>query len=150
MEWGSAADDQVGYFPVADAQHGPDIAGGVHALQLATGEVVWSTRPPKVDCASSPRACVQAQSAAITVIPGVVFSGATNGIMRAYSATDGKVIWEYNTAREFNTVNGVAGKGGAINGPGPVIVGGMMFTNSGYAYLGGGLPGNVRLAFGVD
>jgi len=57
------------------------------------------------------------------------------------------VLWEYNTAHEYDTVNGVAGKGGSINGPGPVIAGDMLFTNSGYAYLGTGAPGNVLLAF---
>jgi polyvinyl alcohol dehydrogenase (cytochrome) len=61
---------------------------------------------------------------------------------------DGHVLWEFNTAREFETVNGVAGKGGALNGPGPVIAGGMVFTNSGYSYIGTGLAGNVLLAFG--
>ena len=67
--------------------------------------------------------------------------------MRAHSAADGQVLWEFNTAREFETVNGVAGKGGSLNGPGPVIAEGMLFTNSGYAYLGQGLAGNVLLAF---
>jgi polyvinyl alcohol dehydrogenase (cytochrome) len=47
-------------------------------------------------------------------------------------------------------VNGVAAKGGSLNGPGPVVVGGMLFMNSGYAYLGYGSPGNVLLAFGVQ
>ena len=93
---------------------------------------------------------MQAQSAAITVIPGVVFSGATNGVMRAYATGDGQVIWEYNTARPFTTVNGVAAKGGTLNGPGPVVAGGMLFMNSGYADLGFGTGGNVLLAFGVQ
>jgi polyvinyl alcohol dehydrogenase (cytochrome) len=150
MEWGSAADDRIAYFPVADGLLGADVAGGLHALGLGSGEVVWSTRPPPVDCKDNPRNCVQAQSAAITVIPGVVFSGTTNGIMRAYSTFDGKIIWEYNTARAYETVNGVAGKGGSINGPGPTVAGGMLFMNSGYAYVGGGAPGNVLLAFGVE
>jgi polyvinyl alcohol dehydrogenase (cytochrome) len=57
------------------------------------------------------------------------------------------VLWEFNTARDFPTVNGVTAKGGSINGPGPVVAGGMLFSNSGYAYLGGGRPGNVLLAF---
>ena len=152
MEWGSAADDQHGYFPVADAQFGPTEAGGLYALRLATGEEVWHWQPP-TRASAGERSCVQAQSAAITVIPGVVFSGTTNGMMRAYSTADGKVLWETNTAQAFQTVNGVAAKGGAINGPGPVIAGGMMFTNSGYAYLGaigGALPGNVLLAYGVE
>jgi polyvinyl alcohol dehydrogenase (cytochrome) len=146
MEWGSAADDQNGYFPVADAQFGPAEAGGLYALRLATGEELWHWKPTNT-CQPGDRNCVQANSAAISVIPGVVFAGATNGMMRAYSTTDGKVLWEVNTAQDYQTVNGVAAKGGAINGPGPVVAGGMLFTNSGYAYLGGGLPGNVLLAF---
>lgn len=147
IEWGSAADERHGYFATADGQLGPK-AGGLAAIDLATGAEVWRTAPPAGDCAGA--ACVQAQSAAISAIPGVVFSGATNGMMRAYATGDGKVIWEYNTARPFTTVNGVAAKGGSLNGPGPVVAGGMLFMNSGYAYLGFGTAGNVLLAFGVD
>jgi len=44
----------------------------------------------------------------------------------------------------------VAAKGGSLNGPGPVVVNGMVFMNSGDAYLGFGAPGNVLLAFGVE
>jgi polyvinyl alcohol dehydrogenase (cytochrome) len=84
------------------------------------------------------------------VIPGVVFSGTTSGVMRAYSTTDGRILWEYDTVHEYTTVNGVPGKGGSINGPGPTIVGGKLFMNSGYVVLGGALPGNVLLAFGVE
>ena len=147
IEWGSAADERYGYFATADQQLGPK-AGGLAALNLATGEEIWRSAPPPGNCTGA--ACVQAQSAAITAIPGVVFSGTTNGIMRAYASADGQVIWEYNTAHEYTTVNGVAAKGGSLNGPGPVVVGGMVFMNSGYAYLGYGAPGNVLLAFGVE
>jgi len=150
VEWGSAADDRYGYFATADAQAGAS-AGGLSALNLATGEEVWHATPPPVDCKAGDRNCaVQAQSAAITVIPGVVFSGATNGMMRAYSTADGKVLWEFDTAHEYTTANGVAAKGGSLNGPGPVVAGGMLFMNSGYAYLGFGAPGNVLLAFGIE
>ncbi len=76
-----------------------------------------------------------------------MFAGTTTGMLRAHSTADGHVLWEFNTARDFETVNGVPGKGGSINGPGPVIAEGMVFTNSGYAYLGQGLGGNVLLAF---
>ena len=102
------------------------------------------------NCAPGARACVAARSAALSVVPGVVFSGTTDGMMRAYSTVDGKVLWEYNTAHDYDTVNGVAGKGGSINGPGPVVAGNMLYTNSGYAYLGTGMPGNVLLAFGTN
>jgi polyvinyl alcohol dehydrogenase (cytochrome) len=149
LEWGSAVDEQVGYFPVSDAQFGPAQAGALYALRLENGQEVWHVDPPGANCTpAAGRTCTASRSAAITVIPGAVFSGTTDGMMRAYSTTDGKVLWEFNTAREFETVNGVPGKGGSINGPGPVIVDGMVFTNSGYAYLGTGMSGNVLLAFG--
>jgi polyvinyl alcohol dehydrogenase (cytochrome) len=146
LEWGSAADATVGYFPVSDMLLGQEAAGGLHALRLATGEPLWEARPPRADC-KDPKNCVQAQSAAITLIPGAVFSGTTNGIMRAYDTKDGRVIWTYDANQSYTTVNGVQGKGGSFNGPGPVVAGGMVFMNSGYSYLGFGTSGNVLLAF---
>ena len=152
IQWGSAADDQQAYFANADSRYGPAEAGGLAAVRLDTGERVWFARPPALatPCTSADdRRCVQAQSAAVTVIPGAVFSGATNGIMRAYSARDGKVLWEFDTAHAFTTVNGVEAKGGAINGPGPTAAGGTLFVTSGYAGLSGrgAGAGNVLLAF---
>jgi polyvinyl alcohol dehydrogenase (cytochrome) len=146
LEWGSAADAVVGYFPVSDQLLGQELAGGLHALRLDNGTPLWEARPPRADC-KDPKNCVQAQSAAISLMPGVVFSGTTTGIMRAYDTRDGRVIWTYNSDQPYTTVNGVAAKGGSFNGPGPVIAGGMVFMNSGYAYLGFGTPGNVLLAF---
>ena len=83
LEWGSAADTTVGYFPVSDMMLGQELAGGLHALRLDTGAPVWEARPA-APTARDPENCVQAQSAPITLIPGAVFSGTTNGIMRAY------------------------------------------------------------------
>lgn len=149
LEWGSAADAAVGYFPVSDMLLGQELAGGLHALRLDTGTPLWEARPPRADC-KDPKNCVQAQSAAISLMPGVVFSGTTTGIMRAYDTRDGRVIWTYNSDQPYTTVNGVAAKGGSFNGPGPVIAGGMVFMNSGYAYLGFGSAGNVLLAFSPE
>ena len=78
-----------------------------------------------------------------------MFSGSVDGRLRGYSTSDGKVIWEFDTAREFATENGITAKGGSMDGPGPTIAGGMVFTSSGYGNWGG-LPGNVLLAFSVD
>jgi polyvinyl alcohol dehydrogenase (cytochrome) len=122
-------------------------------VKIGTGERVWFTRPPAIACARpGDPACLQAQSAAVTVIPGVVFSGATNGVLRAYSTKDGSIAWEYNTWKPFTTVNGVAAKGGQLNGPGPTIVAGTVFVTSGYGGLGGRAAGagNVLLAFRAD
>jgi len=90
------------------------------------------------------------QTAALTVIPGVVFSGGADGVLRAFAASDGKQVWEYDTLRDFTTVNGVAAKGGAMGAPGPTVAGGMIFVGSGYTGLGNGRGGNVLLAFGLE
>ena len=55
------------------------------ALRLEDGERVWYT--PPVGCGDKPR-CSPAQSAAVSAIPGVAFSGSVDGHMRAYSTTD--------------------------------------------------------------
>jgi polyvinyl alcohol dehydrogenase (cytochrome) len=157
IQWGSAFDGKNMYAAVSDIAHtqgggpgrmaaDPKAGGGLFALNPETGAKVWSA-PPAV-CGDRP-SCSPAQSAAVSVIPGVVFSGAVDGRLRAYSATDGKVLWEFDTEQEFTGVNGVKGKGGAMDGPGPTISGGMMFVSSGYG-VWGGLPGNVLLAFSVD
>jgi polyvinyl alcohol dehydrogenase (cytochrome) len=79
-----------------------------------------------------------------------VFSGTMDGWLRAYSAQDGKVLWEYDTARDFPTVNGVNANGGSMSNAGPTVVGGMLFVNSGYSHHGGIIPGNVLLAFSPE
>ena len=145
IEWGSAADEQAAYIPVSDVLAAPNEAGGLFALKLATGEKIWNTPAPKLEC-NSGRGCTGAQSAPVSVIPGVVFSGSVDGHMRAYSTVDGSIIWDFNTAREFETVNHVPAKGGSIDAAGPIVADGLLLTNSGYA-LWKGLPGNVLLAF---
>jgi polyvinyl alcohol dehydrogenase (cytochrome) len=85
----------------------------------------------------------------VSAIPGVVFSGALDGHLRGYSTSTGEVLWDVDTEREFETVNGKPAHGGSMDAAGPAIVNGMVFVNSGYAQWGG-MPGNVLLAFSVD
>jgi len=159
IQWGSASDGKNMYVALSDIKFlreefgtgkklvpDPKEGGGLFALDAATGKKVWTAAPPV--CGDRP-SCSPAQSAAISVIPGAVFSGSVDGRLRAYSTADGKVIWEFDTAREFPTVNGIAAKGGSMDGPGPTIAGGMLFVSSGYGNWGG-LPGNVLLAFSID
>ena len=143
--WGPAADDVNAYFATNDSPAKND-AGGLSAVNLLTGKLAWFARPT---CVDNGRPCQPAQPAAVTVIPGVVFSGSQDGVMRAYSTTDGRILWQFDSVREYPTVNGVTAKGGGLNGPGPVVVNGMLFMNSGYSSTGG-IAGNVLLAFGVD
>jgi polyvinyl alcohol dehydrogenase (cytochrome) len=124
----------------------PKAGGGLFALNLETGEIVWHT--PHPGCGKKP-GCSPAQSAAVTAIPGVVFSGGLDGHLRAYSGQDGHIVWDVDTEVHFKTVNGVKAHGGSLDGPGAVVVGGMLYVNSGYFFLGSA-PGNVLLAFSVD
>lgn len=117
-------------------------APGVYALDLMTGKVVWKTAPPVYP------GRLQSNSSAPVVAGGLVWAGALDGHIRAYNVMDGAIVWDYDTMKEFETVNGVKGKGGAIDGPPPVISNGMLFVNSGYG-LFGQAPGNVLLAFQV-
>ena len=145
IEWGSAADEQAVYIPVSDVLAAANDAGGLFALKLATGEQIWKTPAPKLEC-NTGRGCSGAQSAPVSVIPGVVFSGSVDGHMRAFSTADGSIIWDYNTAHDYETVNHVPAKGGSIDAAGPAIADGLLITNSGYS-LWKGMPGNVLLAF---
>ena len=145
--WGSATDGVNIYAANADFfVDKPAASGGMNALDLRTGSVVWSV--PGAGCASK-TPCKPSQAAAVTLIPGAAFSGTMDGRLRAYSTRDGKVLWEYDTARDFVTVNGLKANGGSMSNSGPAIVGGMIYVNSGYSHHGGILPGNVLLAFGL-
>jgi polyvinyl alcohol dehydrogenase (cytochrome) len=164
VQWGMASDGQQVYAATSDVTRtttprndpldprgqfvDPKTGGGLTALRIANGEKVWFA-PPIVCAPSAKPGCSPAQSQAVTAIPGVVFSGSLDGHLRAYSAEEGKVLWDFDTVREYQTVNGVKAVGGSLNGPGAVVVGGMLFVNSGYVRLGS-IPGNVLLAFSID
>ena len=157
VQWGSSTDGTNVYVALSDivrvaipnslgANADPKAGGGLFAFNLQTGQRVWYA--PPAGCGTRPR-CSPAQSAAVTSIPGVVFSGSVDGHLRGYSTADGKVIFDFDAVNNFKTVNEVPGRGGSFDGPGPAIAGGMMFVSSGYARAGG-IPGNVLLAFSVD
>ncbi len=165
IEWGPAADDVNVYAPVSDIGlslesdakfelgktklvYDPTKGGGIFALRLADGKQAWYSPPPKSACSGRPR-CSPGQSAAISVIPGAVFSGSNDGHLRAYSTENGRVLWDFDTFREFATVNGVKANGGSIDGPGPAIVDNILYSESGYGFWGG-MAGNVLLAFSTD
>ena len=148
IEWGFTADAGNVYVPMADVG-GSARKPGITALKIATGEKLWHVPAPAAKCAWGTTRCLNSQSAAATAIPGTVFSGTADGILRAYSSADGAVLWSYDTAQAIQTVNAGMTKGGTLDGGGPVVVGGMLFTNSGYGRLIG-QPGNLLLAFSVD
>lgn len=159
VQWGMTSDGRHVYAAVSDVgrkrqtdpldprryELDPEIGGGVTALRLGDGARVWFAAP--VPCPSgAPAGCSPSQPAAATSLPGVVFAAANDGHLRAHAADDGRVLWDFDTMREFETVNGVKAHGGSIDGPGAVVANGMVFISSGYP-RNGGVPGNVLLAF---
>jgi polyvinyl alcohol dehydrogenase (cytochrome) len=134
--FGGAVDDKTAYF-------GLHIGGGLAAVDLNTGLEKWYTPWKPAAGMETHRGVV----AAVTLIPGVLFAGGMDGILRAVSPNDGRTIWEFNTAQEFQTANGQTAKGGSIGAAGPSVADGMVFVSSGYVGFQGGVPGNVLLAF---
>jgi polyvinyl alcohol dehydrogenase (cytochrome) len=160
-QWGSATDGRRMYVAASDLA--PDVVpdsspqgfhfdasskqgGGLTALDVATGTVAWAAAPPTA-CAGR-RHCSPAQSAAVTVVDGAVFSGSVDGHLRAYWASTGAVLWDFDATREFTTINGMPAHGGSFDVGGAATANGMLFVCSGYG-LWGGMPGNVLLAFSV-
>jgi polyvinyl alcohol dehydrogenase (cytochrome) len=149
IEWGFSVDGSVVYASLSSAlEKKPGQAGGLVALNVADGSQRWAA-PPAADTCAGRQGCNTAQPAAVSSIPGVVFSGSLDGHFRAYDSSSGKVLLDVNTINEYETTNSVPARGGSINGPGATIAGGMVFVNSGYSSIGF-MPGNVLLAFSVD
>jgi polyvinyl alcohol dehydrogenase (cytochrome) len=147
IQWGIAVDAERAYVPVAEI-YAP-APGGLHAVELATGARAWFAPPATPVCGKPSRACSGAQFSAVAVIPGIVFSPSNDGAVRAFSTRDGRVVWTFDTNREFPTINGLRAKGGSMNGPAPVVAGGRVYVSSGYGVFGL-RPGNVLLCFGID
>ena len=113
IEWGFAADERNVYVPVADTT-GPERKPGITALQISTGKQLWHVPAPAANCSWGQVRCNNSQSAAATLIPGVIFSGTVDGHLRAYSIKDGTIIWDVDTALPIVTVNGGLTNGGAL------------------------------------
>ena len=160
IQWGSAADakqvyvalSDIGLRTVRDSDIGFDtrldssVGGGMFALDIETGERKWHV--PPVGCGERTK-CSPAQSAAVSALPGVVFSGSVDSHLRAYATDSGAVVWDYNADQEYESTNGVKTRGGSFDGPGPTIVDGMIYVHSGYGFSGG-IGGNALIAFSVN
>ena len=148
VAWGPAADHHSLYVALSGlTAEPPSLTGSVTSLDIRSGGKRWQTRAPAVACSWGGEKCSHAQAQAVTVIPGAAFSGSMDGHFRAYSTIDGKILWDYDTARDFAAVNQVKASGGSLDQGGATIVNGVVYVNSGSAQ---GLPGNALLAFSVD
>jgi len=141
--FGSAIEGGKAYFPISY----DDPEGGLAAIDLATGKLVWRKAAPAPACAWGADFCSAAQRSPPAAIPGIVFAGSNDAHIRAYSRTDGAIVWSFDTGRTVNAVNGVPARGGAMGRGGQTIAGGMLYVNAG---AGIGRSGNALMAFSVD
>ena len=153
IHWGMATDNKTLFVPINDRglydihKDFPK-SPGMHALNVADGEILWSTIEEDRCPGFTLRGCGPGITAAITLTPEVVYGGALDGIMKAYATDDGRELWAYDTKRDYEAVNGVKAFGGAIDSDGPVVVGNQLFITSGYAKYSE-KEGNVLLSFSV-
>lgn len=145
-QYGGSFDGRQAYF--GNGSYRSKTPGGVRAVRAANGQEAWSVPAQPALCAGQPR-CNASQAGAVTAVPGAVLAVSIDGGLRAYAADDGTILWQYDTNRTFETVNGVPGTGASMDGSPLIVGGGMIFVNSGYGGIAA-RPGNVLLAFGVD
>jgi polyvinyl alcohol dehydrogenase (cytochrome) len=146
--YGFAATAQVAYVPISDSEVKPPyMPGGLAALDVATGKLLWHTAAPIAKCSWGNYACNGAQAASVATIPGVVFSGSWDGHVRAYAMKDGAIVWDVDTAQSFDAVNHVTATGGAVSGYPVIVADRTLFVTSGAGSLTH--PGNALLAFAV-
>ena len=133
--FGGALEEGMAYFNFRN--------GGVAALRVSDGVEEWYTPiDPQGSMSTHP-----GFSAAVTAIPGVIFAAGLDGTVHALNAFNGNPIWQFDTARDFQTVNGVTARGGSIGSAGVTVANGMVFVTSGFTGFQNGVPGNVLLAF---
>jgi polyvinyl alcohol dehydrogenase (cytochrome) len=133
--WGGAADAANAYFGLG--------TGLVAAVRLTDGAPQWFR---EIEPAAG-RADHPGLDGPLTVSGDLLFSGGWDGVLRALSVADGRVLWQYDTVRAFETANGVAAHGGSMGAAGPVVAGQRLFVPSGYIGVKNGMPGNVLLMF---
>ena len=153
VHFGMAAEGTTIYVPINDMNNtrngevlDPKKARpGVHAIDARTGKKLWSAVQKNV-CGAGRPFCDPGVSAAVTAVPGAVIAGHLDGWVRAYDRNNGKRLWEFDSARTFDTVNSMKGHGGSMSGPGAAVGDGYLVINSGYG-LYSHEAGNVLLVF---
>jgi polyvinyl alcohol dehydrogenase (cytochrome) len=155
IEWGGATDGSMIFAPISDYPYpgmstapldGWELSPSVNALSPDGGKLRWRVPAPQVACAWQ-GACNHAHAAAVIAMPGVVFAGAWDGHERAYSTRDGRILWDVDTARSFDAVNGAKAVGGTLDHGAHVLAGGTLFVTSGSRT---GQLGNALLAYTID
>jgi len=150
VHWGIAANPDLGlvFIPISDVPALPserDPAPGLFALNAEDGSVKWAVERQK-KCEE--RGCWPGLSAAITAGPDIVIAGSLDSELMVYRAGDGELLWSFNSAKEFSSVNGLATNGGVFDAHGPMLADNQLIVSSGYGSFGQ-KGGNALLVFTV-
>jgi polyvinyl alcohol dehydrogenase (cytochrome) len=156
--WGSALDHTQFYVNsnVVNARFSPPgaVAGGIVAVNPASGAILWSAPAPPAKCSwSTPELlkramdCNASQQAGLAVVAGAVIGGSADGHVRGYDTRTGKVVWDVDTGGAWDGVNGAKARGGSLSYGALAVAYGMLFVDSGAP---GYHEGNALLAFSVD
>jgi polyvinyl alcohol dehydrogenase (cytochrome) len=167
IHWGMTVVGDRVFVPIADpewsiSQWEYEPLAGMAALEVSTGDLLWrhessrgcfikgseidmSTGAPTVPWPTCPQ--YYGNSGAALGLDDMVLAGTLNGKLQAFDPDSGHIIWEYDTKRPYDTLNGVEGHGGSLDNSGSVAIGnGHMVVQSGYSYINQ-MPGNVVLVF---
>lgn len=150
--WGIATDSERAFLTINDpgGMSGNGVPG-LYTYFLGTGEPSWFyNAQPKCDDSrdSRLRRCeaLYGFSATPLSVDGAVITGALDGRVYIFNSDSGEVLFEYDTVQDFETVNGVEGRGGSIDSHSISAGSGMVFIGSGYGQFSQ-VAGNVLLAF---
>jgi polyvinyl alcohol dehydrogenase (cytochrome) len=157
VHFGLAADEARGalYVPISDrdvavlgSSHSGKPKPSLQALDIVTGKPRWVTPAPG-DCMEEGKPvknCHVGFSAAITATSDLVFAPTLDGYLRAFSAETGREVWQYNSVRDYESVNETDARGGAIDMGGLFLDGRQLFVSSGYGQVSQ-IAGNAFMVF---
>ncbi len=132
---------------LGDSSDGSPPRPALHAVDIRDGSVRWSVDAPG-DCLANGKAikgCYPGFSAPTSVAGDIVFAPSLDGVLHAFDAASGEALWQYDTRREFDAVNGTA-QGGAFDLGGAYAAGGDLYISSGYGLVNQ-IPGNAFIVF---
>lgn len=158
IHWGIAVDDTHVYAPISYIGRsipGQDVAAdmrpGLYAVNLKDGAIDWKFEV-KPDCTDERKKFVPrcgslfGLSGAPTVIGDHIITGGLDGRIYIVERKTGKLVSQLETARDFDTVNGVKGNGASVDNASIIGANGLLILNSGYGLFGQG-AGNVMVAY---
>lgn len=150
--WGIATDSERAFMTINDpGTMGENIRPGIYTYFVATGEPSWSYQV-RSECGDERsdrlRRCesLYGFSATPLSVDGAVITGGLDGRLFVFNSDTGEQLFKFDTAQDFETVNGVEGYGGSIDSHSIAAGSGMVFVGSGYGSFRQ-VAGNVLLAF---